>query len=231
MTINGISITTFNATLLQYDIEPASATVFTDWLRKGFNPIISGKTVQFKQLNLSFLIRDITRAACLADISNILVALQQATLFFDDLPYYYDCTINGVPKITPSNDRKFQVAVTLQSSYAYLATQTVTLAGTSQTIYNEGNLPTPAIVNITPSTNLSSVILTGLSIDSITVNNLQANTSIVIDGEQCLVTQNGTNKYMDTNMWEFPSLQPGANLISINHSGVSVQIQYKPKFM
>jgi phage-related protein len=231
LTINNIDISTLNAVLLTQDIEPASVTVYTDWLRKGLNPLYIGKSEQFRQLNLSFLIRDTDRAACLTDISNLIAALEVSTLFFDNFPFYYDCTINGVPKITPSNDRKFQVAVTLQAAYAYLPAQTITLNGISQTINNEGNLSTPAIVTLTPSENLSSVIITGLINSSITISNLNANTPVIIDGEQCLVTENGANKFSDTDMWEFPSLQPGANVISINNSNVTVQIEYKAKFM
>jgi phage-related protein len=231
LTVNNIDISTFNAVLLIQDIEPASVTIYTDWLRKGLNPIYTGKSEQFRQLNLSFLIRDTDRAACLTDISNLLAALEVSTLFFDNLPFYYDCTINGVPKITSSNDRKFQVAVTLQAAYAYLQAQTITLNGISQTINNEGNLSTPAIVTLTPSENLSSVILTGLSTNPITVNSLTENTAVVIDGEQCLVIENGANKFSDTDMWEFPSLQPGANVISINNSNITVQLEYKAKFM
>lgn len=39
------------------------------------------------------------------------------------------------------------------------------------------------------------------------------------------------NKFPDCDMWEFPTIQPGDNTVSIDSSVCNVEVSYKPKFM
>lgn len=39
------------------------------------------------------------------------------------------------------------------------------------------------------------------------------------------------NKFADADLWAFPSLQPGTNILGINISTVDMQVSYKPKFI
>lgn len=229
-TINGINISNYHATLILRDIQPVAVTIFSDWMRNALNPIYEGKQESYKQITAGFIIDDVTDDQAMTDLSNIAKALEICTLKFDDLSLYYDCVASNVPTIEKKQIGKYEIDAQLKSSYAYLPAVTVTLSGTSQIINNTGNLPTPAVVTLTPSIDLGSVTLTGAG-KPITINNLHANTPVIIDGEQCLVTESGLNKFSDANMWAFPVLQPGGNTISIDHSGVAVQVVYKPKFI
>jgi phage-related protein len=75
-----------------------------------------------------------------------------------------------------------------------------------------------------------SITLTGLG-EIITVKNLKANTPITIDGEACIVTEKGANKFAETDMWEFPVLQPGSNTIVTDNVNSTLRIQYKPRWI
>lgn len=230
MLINNTDISNFKATLLSKSIQTADVTIYGDWLRNALNPLYLGKQEKYKQIKLQFLIEGTTEEDGISCISNLIKQLEKCTLMFDDLSYLYDCTIvnkNNV-RIVPG---KFTLDVEFKSSYAYKAAVVETLNHVnSRTINIPGNLPTPAVVTVTAPVDTISLIVTGLG-DSITINNLKANIPVVIDGEACTVLQNGLNKFADTDMWSFPTLQPGANTITLSSSNCVVSISYKPKWI
>lgn len=57
-----------------------------------------------------------------------------------------------------------------------------------------------------------------------------------VEGLNCYYSRDadapGTvNKFTDTDLWSFPSLQPGSNVLGITPAIASVQVTYKPKFI
>ena len=229
MFVNGIDIATFEALLAIKDIQTSDVVTYDDWLRNSLNPLYFGKTEQFKKINVQFVISDAGDNGALTNISNLTKQFEKCTIKFNDVDFYFDCTIASKSNEKLTNGF-YTLDVELKSAYGYLPSVTIVLSGTSQTITVPGNLPTPAVVTLTPSIDMSSVTLTGAG-KPITISNLHANTPVIIEGEQCLVTESGVNKFSDTDMWAFPVLQPGANTISVDHGGVTVQIVYKPKFI
>lgn len=229
MLVNNIDVATFKGKLLNKDIQLAEITIYDDWLRNALSPLYFGKQEKFKLITLQILIEDTSDENCLIDLGNLIRQFEKCTVKFDDISFYYNCTFASTDHERLQKGY-FLLNVKLKSAYAYLPTVTTILAGSSQTITVLGNLPTPAVIILTPSINVASVTITGME-KVITVKNLRANNPIIIDGEQYLVTENGLNKFTDTDMWKFPILQPGGNTISINSGSVAVQIKYKPNFM
>lgn len=39
------------------------------------------------------------------------------------------------------------------------------------------------------------------------------------------------NKYGDTDMWDFPRLNPGTNTITVNKNNCDIKIKYKPRYI
>ena len=101
----------------------------------------------------------------------------------------------------------------------------------NKTINAIGNLTTPAIIEITPSVYISDIKLEGLADDPIIITNIDANKTVIIDGELQKVTVDGVNKYSDTDMWDFPRLIPGYNLIKVSRNNCDIKIKYKPRFI
>lgn len=52
-----------------------------------------------------------------------------------------------------------------------------------------GNLPTPAVVTLTPTQDIGSLTLTGLTKKPVVISNLHANVPVTVDGEKCIVTE------------------------------------------
>lgn len=230
MLINNTDISTFNATLMLKDIQTADVVIYDDWLRNALNPLFMGKQEQYKQIKMQLFIDDATDEQALTDISNLIKQSEKCTVKFDDIDFYYDCLITSKNHIRLTKG-KYTLDVQLKSGFAYKDAVTEPMVNvTSKVINVSGNTSIPAILTLTASNDTISVTLTGFG-DNITVKNLKANTSVIIDGESCTVLQGGANKFNDTDMWQFPVLQPGSNTITLDNSNCTLQIQYKPRWI
>ena len=109
----------------------------------------------------------------------------------------------------------------------------------SKTITVEGNYPTPCIIEITPQVNvISSLTISGIARNKITgeledilIKNLTKGNKVVIDGENGTAIEGSSNKFADTEFWEFPSLLPGDNEITFDNAQCNVTIKYRPRFI
>ena len=109
----------------------------------------------------------------------------------------------------------------------------------SKTITVEGNYPTPCIIEITPQVNvISSLTISGIARNKITgeledilIKNLTKGNKVVIDGGNGTVTEGSSNKFADTEFWEFPSLLPGGNEITFSNTQSNITIKYKPRYI
>ncbi|MFT9055098.1 MAG: hypothetical protein ABF449_00545 [Ethanoligenens sp.] len=234
VTINGIDSEQYNAILLNKDIQPATVIVYRDWMRQGLNPLNYGAKQNYKFIKLFFYIENISEDAVTDDISNLCVALESCTLKFSDLTKCYDSALADSSPISDTKIRPgaHQLDVTLQSSYAYLPPATIALTNQSQSITAQGNLPSPAIVTITPAQDMGSIVLTGLTKKPFMVSSLHANSPVVVDGESCTVTEPdldtvmtadmGANMWM-TRIYSMPNIF-SPDTISTNHVPTKLDI-------
>ena len=229
MLVNNIDVSTFNIKAVDRDIQFSEVTTYDDWLRQSLSPTITGQKSTFAKITCRFFIRAITYQIALENISNLFSQLKICTVKFNDIDFYFDCTIAS-KKVTHHNALEKTVEVELKSSYFYKSEITETMTNiTSKTINVTGNTETQAVVTVTVPSDTITLTITGFR-EPIVINNLKANTPIVIDGEDGTVLQGTSNKYGDTDMWEFPVLEPGANTIASSTASCTIQIKYKPRW-
>lgn len=109
------------------------------------------------------------------------------------------------------------------------------LAGKTLTV--DTDYITPAVVEITPSVGMTTLTITGLAYNGVTgagesikLNALQSGVKIIIDGEKKTITKaNGQSVFSSAEFWEFPSLKPGNNTISLSNSNLAVSVAYTPR--
>lgn len=65
----------------------------------------------------------------------------------------------------------------------------------------------------------------------ITIRNITPGKKITIDGETGLITEAGTVKIDDVDIWALPTIQPGRNQITTNNNWLNVTVKYEPRFM
>lgn len=228
--MDGVAASTFNAECISRNIDPATVVTYSDWLRQSINPLYHGKTEQYKVIKLQFRFDYDSDDDLLKYAGGLVKAFEHCQLKFSNMDYYFDCAISSSSFADVSGGKK-ELAITLNSSYAYLPAVTEQMNGvSSKAIIVDGNLNTSAIITITPTIDLTSLSITGL-VDSIMINNLHANKPIVIDGEAGTVLEEGVNKFTDVDMWGFPVLVPGVNTIVADTTNCTIQIQYNPKWL
>lgn len=70
-----------------------------------------------------------------------------------------------------------------------------------------------------------------ITVMGITVNNVSANKKLVIDSEKGIITFDGINKFLDSDLTEFPVLNPGDNFISCSVENADLTVIYTPLYV
>ena len=231
MQINGIDVITYGVTTYNRDIQPSEVVTYDDWIRNAASPTFVGQKEYFKKILITFVFKGTTEQIVSENISNLIKLLEKCTILFDNLSFYYDCTLttSKIIRYVPGTQQKLEVE--MKSGYAYKTALNSAMKNISSlAISVPGNITTPAIVTVTVPIATISLVISGLG-QTITINNLHANTPVTIDGEWCVVTESGGNKFAEVDMWGFPILNPGANTITLSSSNCTVNINYKPKYI
>ena len=225
MLLNNVEIKSYSATLLTKDIQTAEIVTYQDWLRHAPSFIVQGQEEKYKAISCEFAVKGTNDDDLLAKISNLVKLAENCTIRFDGSAFLYDAIIKDKnhQRITGT---LYRLHIEWQAGYAYQAEITETLNQVaSKTINVPGNLKTPAVIEITPTLNLATVTVAGM-----TVNNLTANQTVIINTEDFTVLQGVANKYGDT-AGDFLFLQPGMNTISVSDTNCTITVKYKPRWL
>ncbi|WP_300902228.1 phage distal tail protein [uncultured Clostridium sp.] len=232
MLIGNVNISAFKAFLMSRNIESAGFEIFNSWEDNSITPLFFkyGKN-KFKKLTLKLDI--VCNNANELEImkSNLIDKLKISTIKFNDIDLYYRGFLSSAPKydyIVEGNETvEIEMLVVAEKQQIIEEVNRVT----TKTLNVTGNTETPAIVEIIPTSDLIDIRLEGLADDPIVIKNLSANKKIIVDGELQKITVDGKNKYADTDMWDFPSLKPGANTITVSRNSCDIKIKYKPRYI
>lgn len=232
MLIDSVNIKKFDAILMEKNIQPSSIELDGEylWLSKSLSPIFPKHNFKFVSIEVKLYIKGISESDIKTKIGAIIDKSKECNLNFEDDFYYKSFLINSNTENTLKKETKKLNLTFIAYSYKEEITETMNRI-TNKTINVNGNLITPAIVEITPSIEIIDITLEGLADDPIVIKNLSANKTVILDGELQKVTVDGVNKYGDTDMWDFPRLKPGANTIKVDKSNCDIKIKYKPRYI
>lgn len=232
MLINGKSIGDYGATLLYCDIE--NSEIVNDgefWAEGALTPFPERQKIRWGRAECEFLIEQDNNDLAEKAISNIIKESMNAELVFENRNLRYRGIIDGRPEKENVSPGKYLVTVAWKCQLPYEDEVATTLSHqTSKTIVLPSNATTPAILEVTPSENLETATITGVG-EPITLKNLTAGQTIIIDGEKGLVTENGQNKWPDYDSWGFPRLEPGDNKAIVDTDTLDITIRYKPRWI
>lgn len=232
MFINKVDILKhYNAYLVDRDIQACNIVTYSDWLEKSFEPIIYKQKEGYSVVNVKLFIEGNNEEEILLKISEILKLCEKCVLSFNDLAFYYDVTLDKHTEEIIS-DKAYALTLNFKSTFKFKNQVIENLNKiSSKSINVSGNLKTPCIVEINPSIDMIDLKLEGLSNDPITIKNLKQNKKIIIDGIMGTITQEGINKFKDTDMWEFPFLIPEVNIIKLSKDNCNITIKYNPRWI
>lgn len=234
MLINNKDIAEFNTKLEKKQIGTALLEVKQEWVDKALRPLIFSKHNKYVPLQIMLVTFGNSRQDMEQNISNIIKAMEQCTIKFKDIDYYFDVflTSANIEYIGETDNEEYvsSVLIELMSMYKHKGELThIANRVTSTSINYSGNIESLVTIEISPMAQIVDFRIDGLSEDPIIIKNVSG--KLIINGEDGTVLMNGINKFKDTNMWEFPKLKPGANSITFNRNSCDVKIKYKENWI
>lgn len=221
--IGTTDISSYNAKLLTYVYTPATVNNTTVTPYNSMMPILTDTEIMPGKLVVTIHVRGSSQAACQASIAALLMLLhKQSEIDLDD-GYLYRCIYNSAT-VTRRMDTLMEVAVTL-TAVRRKPIVTATLTDGINTVFCSGSVPVRCLIQITPTATAA-----GCTVFGIAINNLTAGRIIIIDGFSGTVTEDGANKFLDTDMTDFPMLQPGDNTVTVDGNVIAV-LQYYPTYL
>lgn len=219
--INGQMLEVFEAKLLSYTVGACKYTNgYVSPLTSSFPVILDGKvglrpieiTIDFFGVTINEITRNISKATAMLR--------KKAELFLPD-GFYYTCAFKSQSTPIEKAPWIFQTKYIFEGvRHEALKTHSFTCNGK---MFVEGNHKTYGRIRILPYEDNISVTVNGITVQNITGE-------VIIDGITKTVTQNGINKFADTNMTRFPCFECGYNDVSVD-GNATVEISYYPIFL
>lgn len=239
MLINNVDIAAFGARLMTFNVSGTAVTNNTSAAGNLLRlPVLYGCTLAVRTITvaLSFHPKSVNGSSRGKGIPQRLHASAKNITGFESeiigkpvelfLPdgFWYSCLYTGSTPSEPDATGITDVTYTFSGiRHLPLVSEEVPASGM---IYCLSNTKTAFRIIITTAAALES-----LTVNGITVNDLPANSELIIDSVNGLVTCNGVNKFKDTDLIDFPYLDPGSNIISCSSSVSGIKVEYTPIYM
>ncbi|WP_290063440.1 phage distal tail protein [Paraclostridium bifermentans] len=233
MLINNIDISKYNARVLDVNIQNSSISNLSDLdIKNKLLPLFLKSKVALNNITVTLLINSLDKRQYYLDKSNLLSnMLESFDIYFKDRNLKFKCVL--VNQADQPSLRQIRGRFQLTFIGYNLENEVIETINriTSKTVDAFGNYKVPIIMEITPVIDMIDLKITGLSEDPLIVKDLKGTKTIIIDGINGTVTQDGINKFNDTDMWEFPFLVPGKNNILLSKDTCNITIKYNPRYI
>ncbi|WP_343248773.1 hypothetical protein [Diplocloster hominis] len=212
----------FNADLKSFSIIPGITTpqYIIQAGKSGF--VEFDRTAEPKTATVEFYVGGASDERAQENISNLLLASKNCVLKRELHRFEYPALLIG------KNIQEAGVAPYYLVTINFIIIQRLPLISTDITepaiIYNEGNIPSGVRYILKPPIDISS-----FKINSIKVTNLHAGKHFIIDGITGKITENGNNRFADTDLIDFPKIFPGQNEITMSYN-IPITVEYYPLF-
>lgn len=231
MTINGIDIASFGATLLSKTITNHDVVQIYDWLDGAASPVFSRTEQRFKDVTLTILLEAPSEAETEQHFSSLILALRDCVVAFSGMNKLHSCHFKGKAEPKRLTATAWLVEIELLCHKTYLPEVVVNANGVNHKIITSiSALPSPAFITVTPSTSITEFVIYGMGSSEIRIKNLTVNMPHVIDGHLFRYLKSGVNDIANYNAFEWPVLPIGTTDVLFSHSTTTVTIQYFPIF-
>lgn len=236
MKINGIDVKQNRVVQLSYETEHTEITNESEWIRACLTPVFYDAVTGFKLITVTVGVYGDGKEDTIRNRSDFLSMLTGIVeLDLDGYENTFRCVL--LRKEIEETIKRYCHKVVLEfAGYEYGEEMAFSFTS-SRSINVEGNMETPCIIEIIPDSHEVSFTISGVARNPITredepvtIKNLVAGKKVVINGEDCTVLQDGQNKYPETDFWEFPSLLPGTNQITLSAAVHTVTLKYRPRY-
>ena len=240
MKINDVDISTYDARQWRVEFGQSDIENESEWVRGSPLPFFNANYRGFKEVTVTLLVYGSSRENIRNKISDITsLLLDPVELILDGYVRKFKGILNksSVSEGSDNARKRFQKLELQFDTYEYGEELVTTVSGITEIqVTNPGNLVSPAVIEITPQIGIAELTVTGICRDSnngsdlpVTVRTLTTGKTIVLDGINGLITEDGCLK--DAEIWELPTLLPGNNTITLNSDRMNVTIRVMPMYM
>ena len=230
MTINGIDIASFGATLLSKQITNHDVIQVYDWLDGAISPVFTRSEQRFKDISLTILLESNSEAETESQFATLIRALKDCTLEFDGLSKRFDCHFKGKAEPKHLKSSAWLIEIDLLCHKTYLPEVIVTANGVGmKSITSLGVVASPCLITVTPAAAITEFVIQGFDAE-IRLKNLEANKPHVIDGYLYRYLKDGINDIANYDAFSWPALPVGTTDLIFSHSTANITIQYFPIF-
>jgi len=226
MYIDGNPVADYGAKLLDW---VPGAPSLTNTISPGKNyafPRLLNSEITPKPLTAVINITGKDSADAMQKASLLILAVNKTTELLMPDGFYYRSALSGVSEIGWPASWIAEFSLTFQS-VQHSALVSVDIPRSPYRLYYGGTAPAGYKIEFTAPSALSSFTVCG-----ITLTNIPSGAKIIVDGIEKTVTQNGVNKFAETNLIDFPVFDPQNPDMEITMSQyIPVKISYYPTFM
>ena len=235
MTINGVDISTLGARQHRVEFGHQDIRFSNEWGIGATLPFMGVYSAGFKQMMITLVIKGETRSTILAARSAILGMLTKPVILNLDGNSHHFYGVLKNHKETEIIQRRWHNMDLTFDCYEY-GENVVASGNTSFSVNNPGTAVSPCIVKIVPGASYTSIELGGICRNPITgedmpvtIPDVSLGSDIILDGITGLITEASALK--DVDMWELPSLKPGATTITCNKSLMTITVTVRPIYI
>lgn len=118
MLVNNVDITSYKAELLDRAISTTVVHSITDWMDEATEGSLLRQAYDWRNIKLTFLIREINEDQAYKRISALTEALKKCTLRFDDIDLDFPCVLDGTTVPDRLQNGVFKVIFNLKNDWA-----------------------------------------------------------------------------------------------------------------
>lgn len=232
LTVNDIATSVYGATLLSAEYGYNKVTNYNDWLRGAKNPLFFGQDKTYTEARFRFLVEATSLKELDKNCSDLYNIMSVSKVKEENCDWYVEGHVTNIDETNRISPLAREIEISFEGiKVADRQTLTnVMTYGSSWTFEAKGNQDVPCRIEITPDMGYAEMNLT-LNGKTFKIKSIGSDAlSLVIDSEQGIITLDGENKIEDYEAWEFPYLEGGFNMLSIN-GAPTVKISYNGRWM
>lgn len=225
-TINGKSAYgLFNADLKE--LIPVAGSIAADFSKAlgGSGLHVASYKINTGGIKAIFYVGGAAKEDCYLNTSNLIAECQECIIKTDEDRFEYVAVLTAFDVVETGIEFYNEVTLTF-SAVKRLPMVTRRFDKGNGSFKNIGSIPSGMRVAITPGSALAS-----LTVNGIVITDMTAGLPFVIDGLVGEVMCNGINRFLNTDLIEFPKANPGDNEIKVSDTNVVVEVSFYPTFI
>lgn len=217
MDINFRTIKRYDARIMSFDLQ--NSVIERSIINEGFIPIGAKPKLKPRLMELKIEFRNKLR---LSQFVEDLIQSDQILIDIND-GFIYRCTLKQMDgNITSIANRWHQLTIPLYAIQSGMKRR-VCLKYHETLVIVAGTHECDVVYELFPKENGS------ININGIKIDNVKAGSTLIIDGINKLITENGANAFGRSNLRKFPSLPAGENVVTLDKD-IDAFLYYYPVF-